>query len=303
MKKRILLMLLLSVAVKLNAQSKAASEAEIKQFMSSTTYVVLEENPFSVFNASITANMDIFWKITPYKIISPQEFEKMKTDPKKSFLYISWAEITKTKTSLFNANTGLFDNVDQFRYNLLNLVLGERSGNLNKMPDLASLPLSYVAPVSKNDEDDEGEEIDFSYKLGGILRLMQFYIHWTVDNPNKTFEDLMDRYTAELKTVELWLTKDDLADEAGTVEKIAKVYPYKIKMVTAAEIENAIKTGNQNAVFVHKIGPEKFKLKDPICFVTLVNCATGKPYYFGYHKVKDHSTDGIMLSDFKKMAK
>ncbi len=139
MKKRILLMLLLSVVAKLNAQSKAASEAEIKQFLSSTTYVVLEENPFSVFNASITANMDVFWKITPYKIISPQEFEKMKIDPKKSFLYISWAEITKTKTSLFNANTGLFDNVDQFRYNLLNLVLGERSGNLNKMPDLDTL--------------------------------------------------------------------------------------------------------------------------------------------------------------------
>jgi len=303
MKKLILWSLFLAVAMGLKAQTKPASAAEVKQFLNSTTYVVLEENPFSVFNASITSNMNVYWKITPYKIISAQEFEKMKTDPKKSFLYISWAEITKTKTSLFNANTGLFDNIDQFRYNLLNLVLGEKSGNLNKMPDLASLPLSYVAPVSKNEEEDEGEEIDYSYKLGGVLRLMQFYIRWTVENPNKSFDNLMDAYTAELKTVELWLTKDDLADESGTVEKIAKVYPYKVKMVTTADIENAIKEGNQNAVFVHKIGPEKFKLKDPICFITLINCATGKPYYFGYHKVKDHSMDGITLSDFKKMAK
>jgi hypothetical protein len=303
MKKLILMSLFLAVVIGLKAQTKPASAAEVKQFLGSTTNVVLEENPFSVFNASITANMDVYWKITPYKIISPQEFEKIKTDPKKSFLYISWAEITKTKTSLFKANTGLFDNVDQFRYNLLNLVLGEKSGNLNKMPDLASLPLSYVAPVSKNEEDDEGEEIDYAYKLGGVLRLMQFYIHWTVDNPNKSFDNLMDAYTSELKTVELWLTKDDLAEEASTAEKIAKAYPYKIKMVTTAEIENAIKEGNQNAVFVHKIGPEKFKLKDPICFITLVNCATGKPYYFGYHKVKDHAMDGITLSDFKKMAK
>lgn len=302
MKKLIFLSLCLILNIGLKAQTKPASAAEVKQFLGSTTYVVLEENPFSVFNATITSGMNVYWKITPYKIISAQEFEKMKTDPKKSFLYISWAEITKTKTSLFNANTGLFDNIDQFRYNLLNLVLGDKSGNVNKMPDLASLPLSYVAPTSKN-EEDEGEEIDYSYKLGGILRLMQFYIRWTIDNPNKSFDNLMDAYASELKTLELWLTKDDLADEAGTVEKIAKVYPYKVKMVTTADIENAIKEGNQNAVFVHKIGPEKFKLKDPICFITLINCATGKPYYFGYHKVKDHSMDGITFSDFKKMAK
>ncbi len=66
----------------------------------------------------------------------------------------------------------------------------------------------------------------------------------------------MDSYTSELKTVELWLTKDDLAEEVGTLEKIAKAYPYKVKMVTISDIETAIKEGNQNAVFVHKIVPK-----------------------------------------------
>lgn len=303
MKKIIWFSLIFTLTVGLKAQTKPASAANIKQFLSSTTYVVLEENPFSVFNAAIKPALEAYWKVTPYLIISPSEFERMRTDPKKSFLYISYAEITKTKTSLFSANTGLFDNLDQFRYNLLSLVLGSRTGDLNKMPDLASLPLSYVAPISKNNNDEDEDEIDYSYKLGGILRLMQFYIQWTGSNPNKSFDQLMDAYTSELKTVELWLTNADLATESNTLDKIAKVYPFKVKLVTPADIENAIKEGNQTAVFVHKIGPEKFKLKDPICFLTLINCASGKPYYFGYHKAKDRSMDGLTLSDFKKMSK
>jgi hypothetical protein len=286
----------------LSAQSKPATPAQIQQFKASTTYVVLEENPFSLFNATIKQSLELFWKITPYKIISAQDFEKFKTDPSKSFIYISFAEITKTKTSLFDSNTGLFDNVDQFRYNLLNLVLGDKSGNLNKMPDLASLPLSYVAPISKN-EDDEEDEIDYSYKIGGILRLMQFYVNWSEKNPTKTFENLMNEYTSELSTLELWLTQDDLSAEANSIEKISKVYPYKTKIVTPAEIETAIKAGNSSVVFLHKIGPEKFKIKDAICFLTLINCGDGKPYFFGYHKVKDKSLDGILLNDFKKLIK
>lgn len=285
------------------AQTKTASKEDIQRFKSSTTYVVLEENPFSVFNASIENSLQLFWKITPYKIIGTKEFEKLSTDPTKSFLYVSYAEITKTKTTLFSANTYLLDNVDQFRYNLLNLVLGERSGNLNKMPDLASLPLSYVAPVSKNEDDNDEDEVDYSYKLGGIFRLMQFYINWATENPNKTFDQLMNLYTQEVKTLEIWATKEDLALEASSLEKIAKVYPYKVKIATTEQIEKAIAEGNSNAIFIHKIGPDKYKLKAPICFLTLINCATGKPYYFSYHKVKDKSLDGMLISDFKKLAK
>lgn len=303
MKKIILATLLIGLAFHLSSQSKMATQAEIQRFKASTTYVVLEENPFSIFNATIKASMELYWKITPYKIINATEFEKNRTDPSKSFLFISYAEITKTKTSLFSTNTSLFDNVDQFRYNLLNLILGEKSGNLNKMPDLASLPLSYAAPISKNESEEEEDEIDYTYKIGGILRLMQFYINWTVENPNKTFDNLMSSYTTEVKTLEIWVTKEDLGADASTLEKIAKVYPHFVKIVTTAEIETAIKEGKSNVVFIHKIGPEKFKLKDPICFITLINCGTGKPYYFTYHKAKDKATDGMVLSEFKTLAK
>jgi hypothetical protein len=113
----------------------------------------------------------------------------------------------------------------------------------------------------------------------------------------------MNEYTSELSTQELWLTQDDLSAEANSIEKISKVYPYKTKIVTPAEIETAIKAGNSAVVFLHKIGPEKFKIKDAICFLTLINCGDGKPYFFGYHKVKDKSLDGILLSDFKKLIK
>lgn len=303
MKKTLFVIIVLGLSFSSWAQTKTASKDDIQRFKSSTTYVVLEENPFSVFNATIANSLKLFWKVTPYKIIASQEFEKLRTDPTKSFLYISYAEITKTKTTLFSANTNLFDNVDQFRYNLLNLVLGDRSGNLNKMPDLASLPLSYVAPPSKNDEDDDEDEVDYSYKLGGIFQLMQFYINWATDNPNKTFDQLMNLYTPEVKTLEIWATKEDLAQETSSLDKIAKVYSYKVKIATTEQIEKAIAEGNNNVIFIHKIGPEKFKLKDPICFLTLINCATGKPYYFSYHKVKDKSLDGMLISDFKKLAK
>ncbi len=303
MKKLFFATLFICFSIHLSSQTKVATPAEIQRFKASTTYVVLEENPFSVFNAIIKVSMETYWKITPFKIINAAEFEKNRTDQTKSFLFISYAEITKTKTSLFSTNTSLFDNVDQFRYNLLNLILGEKSGNLNKMPDLASLPLSYAAPIKKNASEEEEDEIDYSYKIGGILRLMQFYINWTIENPSKTFDNLMTNYTKEIKTNELWVTKEDLGADASTLEKIAKVYPHIVKIVTTAEIETAIKEGKSNVVFIHKIGPEKFKLKDPICFITLINCGTGKPYYFTYHKAKDKTTDGMVLSEFKTLAK
>lgn len=287
------------------SQTKFASKEEINRFKMSTTYVVLEENPFSIFNTTISSIMPIFWKLTPFKIINSKEFDNLKTDPQKSFLFISLAEITKTKTSLFSANTELFNNTDKHKFNLLNLSLGDRSGNVNIMPEIASIPLSYVMPdddQSDDSDDDSDDEIDYTYKLGGILRLIQFYVTWLEENPNKSYDQLMNMYSKEVKSLEIWITKEDLSTDVSTIEKIAKVYPFKVKITSKIDIESALNSSNNNVIFVHKIGPEKLKLKDPICLITLIHCATGKPYYFSYHKVKNSTMDGMQISDFKKLS-
>lgn len=278
----------------INAQVKTATQEDIDRFLKSKTYIVLEDNPFSSFNAFVEENIAATWKITPYEVISIEEFETKCGDPGSSFLLVAEARFAETKTSLFRSNTDLFDNMDTYNYDILNLVMGDKSKNINQMADLATVPICYTAI-----EDDDS----YAYKMGVVISFMQFYVKYCSNNPGKDIRDLEKANTGKIKSYELWLRKEELALAVNTLEKIKNVYPYTVKLVTREEIEQAIKDKKSNVAILHKIGPEGMVQGDTKCWKFIVSVADGNPLYFHSHKISSDKPDAFLEEDFKKLAK
>ncbi|MEI8202827.1 MAG: hypothetical protein WCH34_07435 [Bacteroidota bacterium] len=280
--KNILLFVLVSTLSNLHSQTQFANEQQLNAFLKTTTYVVLEETPFSLFNASIENVMKKHWTITPFKIITADEFTKTNRNPQNSFIYISLAQ--------FSGNNS--DNLNTF--NILNLILGDKSGNINKMPDIGSVPLSY----------EEVEDEAYAYKLGGLIMAMQYYVNYKIQHPKESIQDLAKKNVGEIKTKELWLVAKELAPDMNTLDKIKKVYPYKVKLVSEEEIEKAIEEKNTNVVFLHKISPEEAKKNSKAqCWIFIISASDGKPLYFDQHKIDNQHPDGLLSDDFKNFAK
>jgi hypothetical protein len=274
------LFVLFNIDIHTQAQIKAPSAETLKAFSSSKTYIVLEDAMFSDFNTYIKEAAQRHWKITSSEIISLEQFEKLCRTPQASFLMVVMGEYKG-----FAQNS---------TFNVLTLMMGHKSGDINKMPEILSIPLSYYL-----DGDDEEA---YGYKLGGILEGLQY----TIKNilPKKTmitnFKDVFNNYSSEVKTKELWVTKNDLSSSVNTIEKIKNVYPYKVIITTEEAIQQAIDEKKSNVVFLHKVGNPK---PNASCLKLIINCADGKPLYGDYHSVSTKEPDGLLPKDFKTLQK
>ncbi len=277
MKKIIVVLAFSLLSFQLSAQIKFANSSEISKFLKSKTYVVLDGDPFSSFNETIKACMPEFWTITPYEFITVEQFDTKKTNGSYSFIMLSEAEQTE-------------DGV-KCTYNFLNFILGGNS-DLNKMPDLGSVPLSYV---------DASEE-NYLYKIGGILTFMQSHVKYASEHSSITPKLINKDSGINIKTKELWLLKEELPSNFNTIEKIKTVYPYTVKLVTKDEIKKAIEEKNPNVVYLHKVGPEG-TITGGKCWKFLVTAKEGEVLYYDGHKVDASNPDAFLEKDFKSIAK
>ena len=110
------------------AQSPFPSKDEIKQFTASKTCVVLEDDPFSIYNSYIKDAVKTYWKITPYEIIDTAEFNVRRLNPAYSFIVLTQTNFEKDKTN------GLF--------NFVNLLQGKNVNKLGENPEICAIPLS-----------------------------------------------------------------------------------------------------------------------------------------------------------------
>lgn len=253
-----------------------ASPEQFQRFKNSTTYMVKYDDPFSSFNTYMAEDLAKVWTITPFKIITGEEFEEKGKDKDASFIFLSEA---------MRLDGGM-----SFTLNLLNIVLGTKSGDMDNMPDLGSAPLSYVW------EDDDNED-QYLYKLAGILRFFQYYITYNISNPGSDVKAVVKANKSKLEGKELWLIQSDMADEVNTLEKIKKYYDGTVKFVTVEEIRAAVHAGNSNVVFLHKVGPGTHT--GHYCMKFLVCAADGCPVYYEMTPVSDNKPDAFLESDFK----
>lgn len=265
----------------LTAQDYVPSRDDINTFFNTKTLVVLLDNPLLEYNSVIKEVMEQEWDITEFEYITFKEFEELRFDPQYSFLYMSQVMFDNDKTDA--------------RYRFLHLSLGGDYFRKNQMPDLASVPLAYY-----NVEED-----NYIYKLALLVRFIQNHAKLIKEKPEIVSANVFKHYNNNMKDVKsktLYVLEEELSKDVNSAARIRKLYPYKFKIASKDEITDAIKEKRNDVVFLHKVGPEGTKL-DARCYKVIVGAADANFYYFDYHRISAKKPDGLLDTDFKKMAK
>jgi hypothetical protein len=281
MKRIIAFLALMIVFIMSYAQNYLPSRQDVDAFFTTKTLVVLEDNPLMEYNSIIKKAMQQEWNITEFDFITSKEFEEKRMDAQYSFIYMAQVNFEGDKTDA--------------SYRFLHLSLGGDYYRLNEMPDIASVPLAYF----------DVEEERYAYKLAMLVRFLQNHAKLLKEHPEIISANVFDYYNHNIRDIRektLYLLEDELAPSVNTEARIKKVYPYKFKIVTMEDIEQAIKDRNPDVVFLHKVGPEGTKL-DARSYKIIIGAADANFYYFDYHKISDKNPDGFLESDFKKLVK
>ena len=282
MKQILALLIVIFTFVRIDAQREYLPTPEdLDQFHKTKTYVVLTSNPLSDYNFEIQDAVKKYWNITEYEFINFEEFDAKSVDTNASFLYMAAVNFEKDKSHT--------------RYMFLCVSLGGEYESIDDMKDVANLPLSYHGV----------NEDRYAYKLGTMVRFLQDHIRMITANPGMVSQNVYKHYNenmADVRQKTLYLLEEELDKPVSSEARIKQVYPYAVKIVEPEEIKELIMAGDENAVFLHKVGPEGKKMNARV-YKILIGAADGKFYYFDYHKVNVKNPDAFLESDFKKLAK
>ena len=280
MKSNILTLVLLLFTFLLNGQAPFPSKDEIKQFTSSKTCIVLEEDQFSSYNTYIKEAVKKFWNITPYEFIEVKDFNIRRLKPEYSFIVLTQTNYSKDKSnSLFN---------------FINILQGKNVNKLGEMPEICAIPLSFAGE----------EDIEYSYKLGAILSFMQKHARMISDDPSLTGRKYLKYYNRNIPEIigkTILVKQEDLVPEISTIEKIKAIYPNKIEIVTEEDIMKAIADKTPNTLILHKVGPVGDK-NSGYCFKMLIGADDSNMYYYHQHLVDKSNPNGLLPADLKRMA-
>jgi len=279
MKTTLSAVLLIVTAISLSGQAPFPNKEEIKQFTNSKTCVVLEQDQFSSYNVFIKEAVKKYWTLTPYELITTQEFNKRRRDPAYSFIVLTQTNYEKDK-----ANT---------LYNFLNLLQGKDVSKLGELPEICAIPLSFAG------END----YEYNYKFGAILLFMQKHAQMIAADPSLTGRKYLKYYNTNIPKVQtktILIKEEDLAPEISTIDKIKAIYPGDIKIVAEEEIVKAIQDKTPNTLILHKVGPREEK-NAGLCFKMLIGTDDSDMYYYHMHKISDKAPNGLLADDLKRL--
>jgi len=254
---------------------------DAEKFKKSVTCVVMEDDPFSFYNAEIKAAVNKYWKATPVKFITVEEFNVMRNDPAWSFLVL-------TITNFSNDKSGS-------TYDFLNLLLGADVDELDQLPEFCAIPLCFSG----------APEEEYSYKLGLIIRFMEYHAELVMKNPSLSALRYLKYYNKNVPSIKdktILVRQDDLSPEVNTPEKIAAQYPYKVMIVDEEEIIRAIEEKQKDVLIVHKVGPEGVK-RTGTCMKTLIGTDDAIMYYYDSHMVDSKNASGLLVADLKRLSR
>jgi hypothetical protein len=281
MKTTSLAVVLLSFTVLLTGQAPFPDKDEIKQFTASKTCVVLEDDPFSSYNAFIKEAVKAFWTITPYEFIEIKDFNVRRLKPEYSFIVLTQTNFDKDKSnSLFN---------------FINLLQGKNVNKLGENPEICAVPLSFAG------EDD----IEYSYKLGAILSFMQKHAQMISEDPSLTGRKYLkyyNKFIPEVRNKTILVKQEDLVPEIATLDRIKAIYPDKIEIVSEDDIVNAVENKTPNTLILHKVGPVGDR-NSGYCFKMLIGTDDSNMYYYNQHMIDKANPNGLLPADLKRLAK
>jgi hypothetical protein len=280
MRRILIAFLFLAAQFSTYAQDHVPEPEDYQNFMKSKTLVLLEKNPMSDFNMAIRNVMENSWTLTDYQFINDAEFEAYRNNSSYSFLMITKASFASDRTKA--------------RYNFLSLVMAERAAKVRDMPDLCSLPLAY----------EQVEDDSYSYKIEAFLRFMQNHVQLMLDDPSLISKNPFKYYNKnkkdDLENKVLYLTKEELAKEIDTEAEIRDIYPHQFEIVSREEVAKAIADKREDVVFLHKVGPEKTRIRARV-YKMLVGAGDPHFYYFDYEMMRKAQDDAFQEKDLKKI--
>jgi hypothetical protein len=257
------------------ANNPLATKQQIGMFKNSRTCVVMDEG-MSFFNAPIKDAVQKYWKSTDFEFIDQKEFGKRRTDPKYSFIVMMDGAYDKDPGGV--------------SYSYISLLLGDGSGNLTKMPEFCSVPLSYSGDL----------ETDYEYVIPAVIKFMQIHVkNLEKDRLPISLNGLKYYNKTGFKDKVLLLNKDKMAPNADSPEKVQAVYPNKVKLVTTSQIQEELANGAINTLFHFHVGPTK-DVGAGKCFEMLFD-PEGNLYYYNSRKITNDNPDGFNLNDFNNI--
>ncbi|HBE42962.1 MAG TPA: hypothetical protein DDW27_17515 [Bacteroidales bacterium] len=281
MKKIIPALPLVFISVLLGGQAPFPGRNEIKQFTSSKTCVVLEDDDFSFFNSFIKKAMKAYWTLTPYEFIDHDEFSRRRNKPDYSFIMLTETTVDRDKSNS--------------AFNFLNLVQGKNVRNINDMPEICALPLSCAS------EDD----LDYGYKLGAFLLFMQKHAMLIIEDPTKTGRRYLRFYNENIPQLvgrKILARQEDLSRTVGDIDKIRAIYSGEFEIVTEEEIVKAIETKTPGTVVLHKVAPAG-DVSEGYCFKMLIGTDDATMYYYNSHAIDQMNPNGLLPADLKRLAR
>ncbi len=281
MKKTLLFIVVMFIGITSHAQIIIGDTTDFKNFFSTTTYFVKDANLFSDFNYYIKDAAKQAWTITPYNIITYDEYKKMPTTKGKSFVMTTIVFPEKNP---------------QLKYDFLTVLMGgkgkigAKGGN---MPVLAAIPLSFHG-------DDENY---YDYKLVPFLHFLQKHIKIASENPEYTEKDYLKLYNKnmhKLKNKTLVLSTEQIPANFNVTD----YYHGKVKIMSQEEIAKLIKSGDTTIVFAHIVAAptDDEIIPQSYCYKMLFD-AQGNLYYFAWHKMNNSELNVLLKQDFIKLDK
>ena len=257
------------------ANNPLATKQQIGMFKNSKTCVVMDGG-MSFLNKPVKEAVQKYWKSTDFEFIDQAEFDKRKTDQKYSFII---------------ALDGAYDkDPGGVSYKFLSLVLGDASGNLTRMPEFCSVPLSY-----SGDND-----ADYEYIVPLVIKFMQIHLkNLEKDRLPISINGLRYYNKTGFNEKLLVLNKAKMASNADSPDKIKAVSHYKVKLLTIEEIQKEMEANPRNTLFHFHVGPSQDagagKSFDMLFDID------GNLYYYNFRKITNDNPDGFNLSDFNNI--
>lgn len=235
MKKWTLVIVLLSLK-NVFSQELVPDQKLLQAFYKTKTCFVLYKDSVEGYDNAIEWIAKKVWRTTPYELISAEDYEKNKKNPKFSFVTVECIPIKiKDKT---------------MKVDHLVLSMPTKDKKAESLITLVKFPLAYEQMKNKS----------YLYKIPAILMFFQTYLEYiSTHSEIKTFEDYLkycNGFNTEVGEKELWVLKEDIDPEL-TEERLSEIYEGEIKIVTEGELQENIRKQALDFSFVHRISSNK----------------------------------------------
>jgi len=275
-RKYILFISLALLSIYASANPPLATKQQIGMFKNSKTCVVMDAGGMSFYNGPVKEAVQKYWKSTDFEFIDQAEFNKRKTNSKYSFLVMMDGAYDKDPGGV--------------SYKYMSLVLGDASGNLTKMPEFCSVPVSY-----SGDND-----ADYEYIIPVVVKFMQNHVkNLEKDRLPISINGLRYYNKTGFTDKVLLFNKEKMALNANSPEKIKAVCQNKVKLLSIEEIQKEILSNPANTLFHFHVGPPQDGGAGK-CFEMLFD-ADGNLFYYNFRKITNDNPDGFNINDFNNI--